>query len=606
MAGLRKEKIENRKESGAEDSFGSSSIFYFLLSIFSLGPLQNLILSPPRFLRLAAVALFAALLYLPALGRPPLWEPDEGRYAEIAREMALSGDYVTPRDNWVRYFEKPPLTYWLMAASIKVMGPTELAVRLPAAGFSIGQVVVTAALGEAMFDSVTGLLAAVALALSPIFFGFARFATLDPALSFFVTAGMAAFFMASRAPDFRLGRGRWWMLLSAGMLALGALAKGPIALALGGSIAAIHLVGQGRSGEIRRLPWVSCASLYFVTAAPWFVLAAWRNPGFVRFFFVHEHLHRYLAAIEHVWGAYFPATVALAGTWPWIYFAPLAFIGWRHEEPAEGRDALGFLVTWCVVVIVIFSIPRAKLGSYVLPAIPPLAILGGRGLCQLGAIDIDYARKLVRRFAVLNIVLGVGCAVGIALFSARLPNPLVTDALWLAAGLALCGLLSLNTLRRPTSLGVMLAAAAGVALIFFAGIKARADMSSRYTSRDLAHEIQAYVPPEGCVIASDNRFLQALPFYTGMREILVRYRGELEPFSHSPDAAPSFISDRLAFARLWLTAPCAMLIADGAWIEKIYRETLKPEPIVIAREGSSVVLYHGPRTPQPPDSLDRR
>jgi 4-amino-4-deoxy-L-arabinose transferase-like glycosyltransferase len=565
-----------------------------------------------RFYRFAAVALFAALLYLPALGAPPLWEPDEGRYAEIAREMALSGDYVTPRDDWVRYFEKPPLTYWVMAAAIKVMGPTELAVRLPTAGFSIGQVVVTAALGEAMFDPPAGLLAAVALALSPIFFGFARFAILDPALSFFITTALAAFFMATRAPDFGHGRGRRWMLLSAAMLALGTLAKGPVALALGGAIAFFHLLGQGRIGEIRRVPWLSCAAVYGLIAAPWFVLVARRNPGFVSFFFVHEHLHRYLSTTEHVWGPYFPAVVALAGSWPWICFAPLAFAGSRRDEPSggapAGRDALGFLVTWCVVVIALFSIPRAKLGSYVLPAVPALAVLAGRGLSRLGSLDIDYARKLVRGFALVNLALGVGCAVALELFSARLPRAVVTDGLWLAAGLGLCGLLSLSRLRRPTSLGVTLAAAAGTALIFAAGMKARRDMSALYTSRELARAIKAYVPPGGCLIASDHRFLQALPFYTAMREALVGYRGELEPFSHGPDAAASFIADRPAFTRLWSTSPCAMLIADGAWIARIYLETLKPAPIVIAREGNSVVLYNGQRMPMPsteiPQSAD--
>src|SRR6202046_5421619 len=97
-------------------------------------------------LRLLLIAAAALILYLPGLGRPALWEPDEGRYAEIAREMYLSGDYVTPRDDFVRYFENPPLVYWCEAASISIFGPTEFAIRLPAALFSAAEVVVTAAL----------------------------------------------------------------------------------------------------------------------------------------------------------------------------------------------------------------------------------------------------------------------------------------------------------------------------------------------------------------------------------------------------------------------------------------------------------------------------
>src|SRR5580704_919054 len=92
-----------------------------------------------RLVRLVLIAAAALILYLPGLGRPPLWEPDEGRYGEIAREMYLSGDYVTPRDDFVRYFEKPPLVYWAESAAIGIFGAHEFAVRLPAALFSAAQ-----------------------------------------------------------------------------------------------------------------------------------------------------------------------------------------------------------------------------------------------------------------------------------------------------------------------------------------------------------------------------------------------------------------------------------------------------------------------------------
>ena len=197
-----------------------------------------------RWHRLLLCAIVAVLLYLPGLGRAALWEPDEGRYAEIAREMVVSGDYITPRNDWVRYFEKPPFQYWATAASIKLLGQSEFAVRLPAALASAGEVVVTEALGEVMFGAEVGLLGALALALSPLFFGYARFATPDPALAFFVTAGLAAFYMATRAPDFGRGSGRVWFILSATLLALGTLVKGPIALLL---------AGFGFDGWLRRI-----------------------------------------------------------------------------------------------------------------------------------------------------------------------------------------------------------------------------------------------------------------------------------------------------------------------------------------------------------------
>src|ERR1039458_6645793 len=272
-------------------------------------------LAANRTLRLAIYALLAAIVYLPGLGRPALWEPDEGRYAEIAREMVISGDYVTPRDDFELYFEKPPLVYWAEAASIKVFGVNEFAVRLPAALFSIGQVVVTAALAEMMLGPPAGFFAALVLALSPLFFGFARFATLDPALAFFLTAALAAFYVAARDDSFSRPSSRKWMLISAAMLALGTLAKGPIALLLGGAIALTWLASERRLRQVAQMPLVWCLVIYAAIVVPWFVLAEARNPGFMHFFIVHEHLERYVTSSEHGWGPWFfiPLLTRLAG-----------------------------------------------------------------------------------------------------------------------------------------------------------------------------------------------------------------------------------------------------------------------------------------------------
>ena len=162
----------------------------------------------PRITRVALCAGVAALLYFTGLGRPALWEPDEGRYAEVAREMLLQGDYVTPRNDWVRYFEKPPLVYWITVGAMRLFGANEFAARAPAALFSTGQVAVSEALGEAMFGPLAGVIGAVALALSPLFFAFARFATPDPALAFFFTAALASFYMAAESGSLRRRGGR--------------------------------------------------------------------------------------------------------------------------------------------------------------------------------------------------------------------------------------------------------------------------------------------------------------------------------------------------------------------------------------------------------------
>ena len=273
------------------------------------------------------------ILYLPGLGRPALWEPDEGRYAEIAREMVASGDYVTPRDDFELYFEKPPL---------RLLGRRRIDRRLRRQRIrrAIARRALqcrrrssfTAALAEAMFGATAGFFAALALALSPVFFGFARFATLDPALAFFLTAALAAFYLASRDESFSRPSARRWMLLSAAMLALGTSGQRP------GLVAArrcnpVHLAGI--RATLRRNPRDAPGrEPHHIRADrhPWFVLIESRNPGFLSFFFVHEHLQRYVTSSEHGWGPWFFIPIVIGGTWPWIFFVPLGWSAMRTRR----------------------------------------------------------------------------------------------------------------------------------------------------------------------------------------------------------------------------------------------------------------------------------
>ncbi len=540
-------------------------------------------------------ALATALLYLPRLGHPPLWEPDEGRYAEIPREMIVTGDLVTPRDDFVRYFEKPPLVYWLTAASIEVLGRNEFAVRLPSALFSIGQVVISAALGEEILGPAAGLAAAAALALSPLFFGFARFATLDPALAFFVTAALAAFFMALRAPPLGQGSSRGWMVVAAAMLALGTIAKGPVALVLGGGVALIDILVERRLREISAALIFACAFVYAAIAFPWFVVVAMRNPGFVRFFFVHEHLQRYLVSPEHRWGPYFFVVLGVAGTWPWIWFAPLAGAEKaRHAGPDSGGPrAQGFVFIWGGFVLIFFSLPRSKLGSYILPGLPPFAILAGCGIARLDAIGACRRRRIFAALALVSAVFAIGAMVALLLARRRLDAALCADAAMLIAGLTIGAFGALLLDRRSARAWLAIVAlAAGVTIALGAGLKARGDAAASFSYRDLAREITPYVD-RGCLLASYHHFVQSLPFYTGGREALVGYRGELAPFGDTPDAAASFIANDTRLRDVWESSRCVVLIADQRDLPALL-PTLAPLAVIIGCSGQKLALLNRP------------
>ncbi len=540
----------------------------------------------------------AALLYLPGLGGPALLEPDEGRYAEIAREMVVSGDYITPRDDWVRYFEKPPLVYWASAASIRIFGPSEFAVRLPAAIFSVGEVAITEVIGEAMFGAAVGMLAAMALALSPLFFGFARFATLDPALAFFLTAALGAFYLAIETPNLRT-RGSPNLLIAASiMLALGTLAKGPVAVALGGAVALAFLLLERRAREIPRMPWLASIAVYGAIVIPWFAIAAARNPGFLRFFLLHEHVARYLESSEHGWGPYFLLVVAAAGTWPWLGFAWSAATKlWRERtaNQARDRDPLAFLILWFGIVLIFFSIPRSKLGSYILPGLPPIAILAGFGLAHFVAGDVR--RGFLAWFAGINLT--IGCAIGAALkiFADRLGRGLVIDGAMIAAAFVIIALAPIVPARRGRPAMALAIIAIGVLLACGAGLKLRRDGAAFYSYRRLARVVTPYLR-SGCVLASYRHFVQSLPFYTGHREAIVGYRGELAPFGDDGDAQASFIPDLAGLERLWKSRACAVAIVNFHDLPEV--TAVLGSVSVLGCEGKKVALYNHAAPEQAP------
>ncbi|HXW84361.1 MAG TPA: phospholipid carrier-dependent glycosyltransferase [Candidatus Binataceae bacterium] len=533
------------------------------------------------------MAVIAAALYLRGLGTAALWEPDEGRYAEIAREMAVSGDYITPRDDGLRYFEKPPLVYWCNAAAIRLLGKSEFAVRTPAALFSAAEVGVTFAIADFMFDTTTGVLAALALMLAPLVFAFAVFATLDPALAFFMTAAVGAFYAASREPQFGRGAGYLWMVAAAALLALGTLAKGPVALVLVGVIALAWLWWEQRAPDIMRIPFISCLVVYLAIAAPWFVLAEWRNPGFLRFFFVHEHLQRYLESQEHGWGPWFFVPIVIAGAWPWIYFAPRSLSGFRQQTGTS--SAVRLLLTWFAVVFVFFSIPRSKLGSYILPAMPPIAIAAGLGLSSLRNLQPIQARRIVRTFAVVNGAVIVACAIGVFVPLRDVSVSVRIDALIAVAALSLAAIICAAFVTDASHTWVTAGGLAlAVLLVSWSAGHLRNGLAELTSYRSLAQSLAPYLTPD-CVLGSYRHYVQALPFYTGLRETPVEYFGEIAEFEPANDRPDAFIGRESRLRELWSSQRCFILVAnqnDLAPLEKL----LSPRPAMLGCEGKKVAL----------------
>ncbi len=573
--------------------------------------------------RLARVALcvtIACLLYLPRLGKAALWEPDEGRYAEIGREMLVSGDYVTPRDDWVRYFEKPPLVYWTTAAAIRLLGRNEGAVRLPIALASIAQIAITEVLAESMFGAAGGVCAAICLALSPLFFGFSRFLTLDPMLAMFVTAALASFYAATRKPTLSAGRNR--LYLAALCAALGTLSKGPVALILTGATGLVYLLVEGRGREPAQVPWLGCGLIVAAVDLPWFAAVSRRNPGFLSFFFIHEHLQRYAVSNEHEWGPYFFVVVVAAGLWPWICFIPIAIRemfrpapdcpagapahnpGAAFELPPEDQAAgvgpdevrrgLRFALIWFAVVFVFFSIPRSKLGSYILPAMPAAAILAGYGVSRLPRIDPRPVSRMLAAIAAIDIMVAAAAIIAAPWIRELHAIPALRPDLMLGVGAMALGAIGAFALWRTAAGAIPALGLIALGMIVAVGtmVKAREDAAALNSYRNLASAIARELRP-GCVMASYRHQIQALPFYTGWREALVSYRGELAPWGWSADAAASFIATDDALRARWSSGSCVILVINRRDFSRL-GPTLNPPARQIAVEGKKLAITNLP------------
>src|SRR4029079_2284573 len=327
------------------------------------------------------LAILAAIAWFANLDVRKLQHPDEGRYAEIAREMVASGDWVTPRLNGIKHFEKPPLQYWLTAASFEALELDEWTARLPGALAGFLTVLVVAYAGAVVASPAIGAYAATALAGCVWPFGISHMVTLDALLTFWVALALAAFLVAQHhRADAR--RQRAWMLVAWAATAGGVMTKGLVALVIPFGTLVIHTVVTGDRKPWSRLAFGRGLALFLLLAAPWFLIVSTRNPEFARFFFIHQHFERFLTPEHRRTGAwwYFLPLLAL-GLLPWtgVFLFGLRQ-NWRSESGTRAFAWKRFCLIWCAFILVFFSMAGSKLPSYILPIFPAAALVIGATL----------------------------------------------------------------------------------------------------------------------------------------------------------------------------------------------------------------------------------
>jgi len=318
------------------------------------------------------LALMCYVLFFYRLGDIGLIGPDEPRYAAIAREMLMSGDYITPRLYGTPWFEKPPLMYWLACVGYKLFGINEAGARFPSALGATICVFFVYWCGRRLRDASIGFLAGVILATSIGFFAFARAASMDMLLSACLTMALVFFLFGYNDPAPR----RFWFYAFYTALGLGVLAKGPVALLLPALSLGGFLLLRRKWDDLRTWHpwelWITAA-----VAAPWFLLCTIANGrDFIGVFFINQNIERFTTTIHgHGRPFYFFVPVLLLLTLPWTFLLiPALRGGFTKNEH--------LLAWWAIVPFVFFSLSQSKLPGYILPIAPPIALLLAKELLQ--------------------------------------------------------------------------------------------------------------------------------------------------------------------------------------------------------------------------------
>lgn len=475
---------------------------------------------------LIAIGFLLAWFYM--LGARTLVPTDEGRYAEMAREMVASGDWITLRLNGIKYFEKPPLQNWMNAISFTLFGLGEWQARLWTGLCGVIGIAITAYTGIKVFGRRIGIHAALILGSSFLWAGLGHINTLDMGLSGMMTLALCGLLLAQREGASQKEQLYGMLLCWAGM-ALATLSKGPIGLVLPGAVLVLYTFLTRDWALWTRLHLGKGLLLFFAITAPWFILVWLKNPEHPYFFFIHENFQRFTSKVHHRAGAwYYFVPILILGIVPWLgLLVQGLWAGMRSESVSRGFQAQKMLMIWAVFIFVFFSVSGSKLPSYILPIFPALALLIA---CQLERASLLSLRLASASFALMGL-LGLIFAGKVAnlseltyeipLYQAYVPWVYVAATFALLGGAIASYLVKHN--KDTAVITLALSGFIGGQAIFLGH-----EPLGRYSAGTVhLPRIQAELGKE-TPIYSVGKYEQSLPFYLGRTMILVGHPDELE------------------------------------------------------------------------------
>lgn len=539
-------------------------------------PKTMLVVAAP-FILIAAMVAFSIVAF-------PLSEPDETRYAEIAREMVATGDWVIPRVSGSPYVDKPPLLFWATAVCFEVGGIHPVTARLPVVLAALACVILTWWWANRLYGRWIAWLTALILATSPLFFALGQHLLFDMPLAFFVTLALVGVWRGLEASS------RAWILVAWTALALGILTKGPVAVILVGGTTAAHLLFLRNRSAVRTVLDPVGIGLAVLITMPWFVAAEIENPGFLSVFFLHHHLQRFIDPWHHQepWW-YYLACLPLV-LFPWSILAFLgAVFGRIVRVPSRWSPITRFLVIWAGGTVLFFSFSDSKIVTYILPAMPPLAMLSARVISKA-----TVAARSALGGTGLVMAAG-GFVVGLTVV-ARFPRFYQEYGISsITVGTAAAGCLLL------TGLGVTLLARLGLPRDAFAVLTAGTVLflgcavAGRHlaTSYDDLAAVIGELSRTGDTIVSYEEALYGIALTTGHNTTFVlsnRHSDEGERRALWGERDASWLIER------WKSGGRLFVVADSADLDAL-SAGLDPSPQVIGRARDKVLVVNFPSGP---------
>lgn len=472
-------------------------------------------LSPARAARLDRWLLLALLLvyFLAMIGARPLNVPDEGRYPEVAREMLLTGDFITPRNNGVVFLDKPALYYWLQALAMAVFGVATWSIRLMPALAGAAGVFITFLAVRRLYTRRAAWLAAMVLACQPLYFLSSQYADMNILVGMLITASLLAFLMAEHASGPARAR---WLLGMYSCAAAAFMTKGLIGVVFPLMIIGSWIALRGRWRDIPRYGLSGGLALVVLLNLPWYALVQRANPEFLHYFFIYQQVDRFADTgfnnAQPWW--YYPAILA-GGLMPWTFLLPGATAGlWRRwrAEGEPGRRHL-FLLLWPWLIVLFFSLPESKISSYLLPAVPPLAVALG---VHMDALLRTPAPARVQRLPCwMPVAVGTAFLAGIVYWKGS------PEGRWLALAMGLqwllAGIVALHWLDTGRQLRGWTLTAGSTALGLLLCIPLVPEFTQYSSSAALAARMRPVVTPH-TLIVSYRTYLNDLPLYLHQRQ----------------------------------------------------------------------------------------